>query len=184
MNLKPHVAMTRFLSLTLAVAIASVAGAQQPIPPASPTIGASGGFGAGIVAPIGALSETHAAGYVLTGLVDFSAAEQPFSFRGEVILQHFDRKRNAPAGTESMNMLSLGLSLLARTPKGASSGYLIGGIGVYRATDNGTKPGINVGAGLEVPLTFFIGIADARIHWAMTEGRPLLTIPITLGARF
>lgn len=178
--------MTRLVRLVFAASIvaATGAGAQQTVPPAAPTIGASGGFGAGIAAPIGALSETHSAGYLLTGLVDFSAADQPFSFRGEVILQHFDRKRNAPAGTESMNMVSLGLSLLARTPKQASSAYLIGGIGVYRATDNGTKPGINVGAGLEVPLTFFIGIADARIHWAMTEGRPLLTIPITLGARF
>ena len=66
----------------------------------------------------------------------------------------------------------------------ASSAYFIGGIGVYRATDNGTKPGINIGAGLEVPLTFFVGMADVRVHWVMTEGRPLLTIPITLGARF
>jgi hypothetical protein len=158
--------------------------AQQTVPPAAPTIGASAGFGAGIAAPIGALSENHAAGYVLAGLVDFSAAEQPFSFRAELTLQHFDRKRNAPAGTEGMNVVSLGASLLARTPKQASSAFLIGGIAVYRATDNGTKPGINAGAGLEVPLTFFIGMADVRVHWVMTEGRPLLTIPITIGARF
>jgi hypothetical protein len=101
-----------------------------------------------------------------------------------VILQHFDRKRNATA-TESMNLLSFGASLLARTPKQqGSSAFLIGGIAVYRVTDGGTKPGINVGAGLEVPLTFFIGMADVRMHWVMTEGRPVLTIPITLGARF
>lgn len=178
--------MTRFFRMTFVavVALASVAQAQTTVPPASPTIGASGGFGVGIAAPIGALAETHSAGYVLAALVDFSAAEQPFSFRGEVTLQHFDRESDAPVGTRSMNMLSLGLSLLARTPKQASSAYLIGGIGIYRPTDNGTKPGINAGAGLEVPLTFFIGVADVRIHWAMTEGRPLLTIPVTIGARF
>ena len=165
-------------------AAAPLAHAQHTIPPASPTIGASGGLGAGIAIPIGALSDNHAAGYTLSGLIDFSAAEQPFSFRAELIYQHFDRKRDAPAGTESMNIWSLGASLLARTPKQASSAFLIGGIAIYRPTDNGTKPGINAGAGLEVPLTFFVGMADVRFHWVMTEGRPLLTIPITLGARF
>jgi hypothetical protein len=158
--------------------------AQQTVPPASPTIGASGGLGAGIVVPVGALSDNHAAGYTLSGLIDFSAAEQPFSFRAELILQHFDRKRNSPVETDDMNIWSLGASLLARTPKQASSAFLIGGIAIYKATDNGTKPGINAGAGLEVPLTFFVGMADIRMHWVMTEGRPLLTIPITLGARF
>lgn len=178
--------MKRFtlLAFVLFVGAPLTARAQQTIPPAAPTIGASGGFGAGIVAPIGALSDTHAAGYTLAGLVDFSAAEQPFSFRAEFILQHFDKKRDAPVGTKSMNLWSLGASLLARSPMQASSAYFIGGIGVYHPTDGGTKPGINVGAGLEVPLTFFVGMADIRVHWVMTEGRPLLTIPITLGARF
>jgi hypothetical protein len=173
-----------FVALALAAMTSAPAAAQQTVPPAAPTIGASGGFGVGIAAPIGAFSDTHAAGYALAGLVDFSAAEQPFSFRAELILQHFDRKRNAPDGTEGVNMVSLGASLLARSPKAASSAYLIGGIGVYRVTDNGTKPGINAGAGLEVPLTFFIGMADIRVHWALTEGRAALTIPILLGARF
>jgi hypothetical protein len=178
--------MRRLLLLafaTTAVASSPVR-AQQTVPPASPTIGASGGIGAGIAVPIGALSDNHAAGYTLSGLIDFSAAEQPFSFRAELILQHFDRKRNAPAETDNMNIWSLGASLLARTPKQASSAFLIGGIAIYHPTDGGTKPGINAGAGLEVPLTFFVGMADVRVHWVMTEGRPLLTIPVTLGARF
>jgi hypothetical protein len=177
--------MKRLLLLALAVAVAGSTPARaQQIPPASPTIGASGGFGAGIAAPVGALSDNHAAGYILSGIVDFSAADQPFSFRAELIYQHFDRKRDAVAGTRSMNMYSFGASLLARTPKQASSAFVIGGIGIYRATDNGTKPGVNAGAGIEVPLTFFVGMADLRFHWVMTEGRPLFTIPITLGARF
>jgi hypothetical protein len=37
---------------------------------------------------------------------------------------------------------------------------------------------------LEVPLTFFVGMADVRLHYVLTEGKPSLTIPITLGARF
>jgi hypothetical protein len=172
------------LALVVIVVASTSARAQQTVPPASPTIGASGGLGMGIVVPIGALADNHAAGYTLSGIVDFSAAEQPFSFRAEVILQHFDRKRDAPDGTDNMNILSLGASLLARSPLQASSAFFIGGIGVYNATDNGTRPGLNAGAGIEVPLTFFVGMADVRIHWVMTEGRPLLSIPITLGARF
>jgi hypothetical protein len=171
-------------ALIAGVAMSSTVSAQQQTrPPASPTFGASAGGGAGIAIPLGRLSETNTAGYSFAGLVDFSAAEQPYSFRAEVVYQHFDRKRSV-VGTESKNVLSFGAALLARSVVGASSGFVIGGIGVYRPTDEGTKPGVNAGVGLEVPLTFFIGMADIRIHWVMTEGRPIVTLPITLGARF
>jgi hypothetical protein len=167
------------------IAMTSNANAQtETRPPASPTFGPSAGGGAGIAIPVGRLADSHTAGYTLTGLVDFSAADQPYSFRAEFIFQHFDKKRNAPAGTESMNVGSLGASLLARSPTGASSAYVIGGIAVYRPSNEGTKPGVNAGLGLEVPLTFFIGMADIRVHFILTESRPVVTIPITLGARF
>lgn len=171
-------------SVALIAGITSSVGAQQQTrPPASPTFGASGGGGAGIAIPVGRLSETNSAGYAVTGLVDFSAADQPYSFRGELIFQHYDRKSSV-AGSRSMNITSLGASLLARSPAGGSSGFILGGIAIYRLTGEGTKPGVNAGGGLEVPLTFFIGIADIRVHYVLTEGRPAVTIPITLGARF
>jgi hypothetical protein len=180
--------MNRIVTLALlaATALPSIAMAQQAtVPPAAPTIGASGGFGGGIAIPIGRLNDTHAAGYNLAGLVDFSAADQPYSFRLELIHQHFDSKSSAPAGTRNMSMTSLGAALLARSAqKNASSGFVIGGIAVYKMTDEGTKPGVNAGIGLEVPLTFFIGIADIRVHYVLSEGKPGVTIPITLGARF
>ena len=180
--------MNRIVTLALftAIALPSAALAQQAsVPPAAPTIGASGGFGGGIAIPIGRLNDTHAAGYTLAGLVDFSAADQPYSFRLELTRQHFDKKSTAPTGTKSMNMMSLGASLLARSAqKNASSGFVIGGIAVYNMTGEGTKPGVNAGIGLEVPLTFFIGIADIRVHYVLSEGKPGVTIPITLGARF
>lgn len=180
--------MKRFIALVLVSVIAAgSAAAQQPatIPPAAPTIGASGGLGGGIAIPLGRLNDTHAAGYSLSGLVDFSDAAQPFSFRAELIYQHFDVKTAAPPGTKNKNMWSLGASLLARSAqRTASSAYVIGGIAVYKLTDEGTKPGFNAGMGLEVPLTFFIGIADLRIHYVLSDGKPALTIPITLGARF
>ena len=172
------------LIASAAVSVPSRAVAQQAVPPAAPTIGASGGLGGGIAIPVGTLSKTHAAGYTLTGLVDFSAAEQPYSFRTELIYQRYDRKSSAPAATRDMNILSLGASLLARSTSKSSSAFVLGGIAVYRLTDNGTKPGVNAGFGLEVPLTFFVGMADVRVHYVLTEGKPMLTVPITLGARF
>ena len=174
-----------FIVIAAAVAAASPAYAQQTVPPAAPTIGASGGVGGGIAIPLGTLNTTHSAGYTLSGLVDFSAADQPYSFRAELIYQHYDRKSTAPTGLKTMNIMSLGASVLARSAnKGASSTYVIGGIGVYKLTDRGTKPGVNAGVGLEVPLTFFIGMADVRLHYVLTEGKPAVMIPITLGARF
>jgi hypothetical protein len=173
-----------FASVALCT-LSMVAGAQQTVPPAAPTIGASGGLGAGIAIPVGSLSDTHAAGYTISGIVDFSAADQPYSFRAELVYQHYDKKNAAPAGVRNMNMTSLGASLLARNPsRQGSSGYIIGGIGVYRMTDRGTKPGINAGVGLEVPLTLFVGMADIRLHYVLTDDRKVITVPITLGARF
>ena len=179
--------MHRFTCLVIMAALATAAPAiaQQTVPPAAPTIGASAGGGGGIAVPLGSLNKTHSAGYTLSGLVDFSAADQPFSFRAELIFQHYDRKSTAPAGLHSMNIASLGAAVLARSAnKGASSTFVIGGIGVYKLTDGGTKPGVNAGVGLEVPLTFFIGMADVRLHYVLTEGKPAVSIPITLGARF
>jgi hypothetical protein len=139
-------------------------------------------LGGGIALPIGQLAKTNAAGYSVEGLVDFSAAEQPYSFRLELVYQRFD-KRTAVAGAQNMNMTSLGGTILSRRPKGASSAFVLGGIAVYKATGHGTKPGLSVGGGLEVPLTFFIGMADLRVHYVLAD-KPMVTIPITLGARF
>jgi hypothetical protein len=159
--------------------------ATQSVPPAAPTIGASGGIGGGIAIPIGRLADTHSAGYTLAGLVDFSDANQPYSFRAELIYQRYDHKTSGiGAGMKNMNMLSAGASLLARKANRASSTFLLGGIAVYRLTEGGTKPGFNAGVGIEVPLTFFVGIADLRLHYVLTEGRPTMSIPVTLGARF
>ena len=162
---------------------ARAAAQQTTVPPASPTIGASGGFGGGISLPVGQLSKTNAPGYSLEGLVDFSAADQPFSFRAEFVYQRFDKK-SAVAGATNMNLTSLGGSIMARKPKGASSAFGLAGIAIYRASNQGTKPGVSLGGGLEVPLTYFVGIADIRIHYVLTDKKPLVTIPITLGARF
>src|SRR3954471_3328735 len=104
--------MNRFTSLVLlgSLALSGTAAAQtQTVPPASPTIGASGGLGGGIAIPVGRLADTHAAGYTLESLVDFSAADQPYSFRAELIYQRYDHKSTGVgASVRDMNILSLG----------------------------------------------------------------------------
>ena len=180
--------MNRLASSALFLACLATSAAAQPtqaVPPAAPTFGASGGLGAGIAIPIGRLADTHSAGYTVAGLVDFSAAEQPYSFRAELIYQRYDHKTSGiGAGMKNMNIVSVGGSLLARKSNKASSTFLLGGIAVYRLTDGGTKPGFDAGLGIEVPLTFFVGTADVRLHFVLSESRPTMTIPITLGARF
>src|SRR5689334_8863811 len=106
--------MRRIVSIALAsLLVAGSAGAQTTsVPPASPTIGASGGLGGGIALPMGDLAKTNAAGYELMGLVDFSAAEQPFSFRMELTYQRYDKDVSV-AGSNNMNLISLGGTLLA-----------------------------------------------------------------------
>ena len=177
--------MRRIAYIALAsLLVTGTASAQRDsVPPASPTYGASGGIAGGIALPLGDLAKTNAAGYSLLGLVDFSAADQPFSFRMELAYQRYDADV-AVAGSKNMNLISLGGTLLARKPRGASSAYASGGIAVYRATGRGTKPGVNIGGGLDVPLTYFVGMAELRIHYVMTDKKPIVTIPITLGARF
>src|SRR5213595_1755802 len=103
------------LALVAVLVAGASAAAQQTVPPAAPTIGASGGVGGGIAVPLGTLNTTHSTGYTLSGLVDFSAAATPYSFRAELIFQHYDRKGSAPAGTRNMNMMSFGASVLARS---------------------------------------------------------------------
>src|SRR4051812_44724617 len=181
-QLQNHMPRIPLVAVFALIAVSAPAMAQRAVPPASPTIGASGGFGAGIAIPVGRLSGTHTAGYTAMGLVDFSAADQPFSFRTELTFQHYDHKTTNALSDE--NITSLGASLLARTPKSTASAYFLGGIGIYHAKAEGTKPGLNFGAGLEVPLTYFIGFADLRMHYMLSQGRPAITIPITLGARF
>ena len=177
--------MKNLVSFALAATfVASPLFAQRTVPPAAPTIGASAGAGGGIAIPVGRWSDFHGAGYTVSGLVDFSAAEQPYSFRAEFSWQRYDRKNSAPNGTDNKNVVALSANLLARTPAAASSAYAIAGIGIYRVTHEGTRPGLNLGGGLEVPLTFFVGIADIRLHWVLSEGSSGLAIPITLGARF
>lgn len=172
----------------LASVVAGTAGAQASGPaPAAPSqsdyyVPLFGGS-AGIAIPLGRLSDDHAAGYALGGVVEYAVTGQPYSLRGEVGFQRFALKSGRTAG-DDVNLLSLGSSIVYRLQQSAAQTFVTGGIAIYNATREGTRPGFNGGGGVEIPLTGFTAVAEARLHVMLADGKPLLTLPLTVGVRF
>ena len=140
------------------------------------------GVTAGIAIPVGRLSDDHAAGYVLGGVVEYAVSGQPYSLRGEATYQRFSLKEGH-AG-DDVNLLSLGTTVVYRLQKSSTQTFVSGGIAIYNATREGTRPGFNVGTGVEIPLTGFSAVAEARLHVMLADGRPVMTLPLTVGVRF
>ena len=186
---------TPALALALSVAAAATAGAQASGPAAgqpatiAPMYVPIFGVTAGIALPVGRVADDHAAGYALGGLVEYAVAGQPYALRGELLLQHFALKSGRTTGGD-VNLTSLGATLVFKTlqaPSGVTtaSTFATAGIAVYHGTDGlGTRPGANAGAGIEIPLTGFSATGEARLHLMLADGRPVLTVPLTVGIRF
>ena len=174
------------LAATSAVASAQVSGPANPTAPAPrtqsdyyvPLYGVTGG----IAIPAGRLADDHAAGYALGGVVEYAVNGQPYSLRGEALFQRFALKSNHVG--DASNVVSLGTTIVYRLQKSATQTFVSGGIAIYNATGEGTRPGFNVGTGVEIPLTGFSAVAEARLHVMLADGRPVLTIPLTVGVRF
>ena len=140
------------------------------------------GITAGISIPVGRLADDHAAGYTLGALLEYAVSGQPYSLRGEAIFQRFPLK-SGRAGRD-VNLLSVGTTIVYRLQKAAAQTFVTGGIAIYNATSEGTRPGFNLGGGVEIPLTGFTAIAEARLHVMLADTRPVLAIPLTVGVRF
>ena len=139
---------------------------------------------AGIAIPVGRLSDDHAAGYVLGAVAEYAVANQPYSLRAEGILQRFALKSNRTAGRDA-TLISIGTNIVYRLDMvSAARTFVTGGIAIYNATDEGTRPGINGGTGVEIPLTGFTAVAEARLHLMLADVRPIMTVPFTLTIRF
>ena len=174
------------LVLALGLSFAGIASAQTSGPGSTPPIGNMytpifGGT-AGIAIPIGRLADDHAAGYTVGGLVEYGVTGQPYALRGELIYQRFNVK-SGHAGRD-VNLTSLGATIVYKMQDTPTSTFLTGGIAIYNATDAGTRPGANVGAGVEIPLTGFSATGEARLHVMFADGRPIITLPLTVGVRF
>jgi hypothetical protein len=174
------------LVLALGVSLAGVASAQTSGPGATPPIGNMytpifGGT-AGIAIPIGRLADDHGAGYTVGGLVEYGVTGQPYALRGELIYQRFNAKKGHDV--KDVNLTSLGATIVYKMQDTPTNTFLTGGIAIYSATEAGTRPGANVGAGIEIPLTGFSATGEARLHVMFADGRPIITLPLTVGVRF
>jgi hypothetical protein len=163
------------LSLALSAAIAGAASAQTSGPPAS-----APGTISTLYTPV--FGVTAGIALTLGGLVEYAVAGQPYALRGELIYQRFALKSDH-AGS-SVNLTSLGATLVLKNSATPSNTFLTAGIAIYNGTDVGTRPGINGGGGIEIPLTGFSATGEARLHLVLADGRPVLTLPLTVGIRF
>jgi hypothetical protein len=138
---------------------------------------------AGIAIPIGRLSDDHAAGYALGAVAEYAVSGQPYSLRAEGMFQRFALKADH-AGRDA-NVLDIGTSIVYRLDMMSQARtFVTGGIAIYNATDEGTRPGINAGTGVEIPLTGFSAVAEARLHLMLADARPIMTLPFTITIRF
>ena len=137
---------------------------------------------AGIAIPVGRLSDDHAAGYLFGGLVEYGVTGQPYALRGEVLFQRFPLKSGRVG--DNINLFSLGSTIVYKLQQSVTNTFVTGGIAIYTGTGLGTRPGANVGTGIEIPLTGFSATGEARLHLMLADGRPVITLPLTVGVRF
>jgi hypothetical protein len=177
---------TKTLFLLLALSGVAAPAAAQVSGPGSVPVGNMytpifGGT-AGIAIPIGRLADDHAAGYLIGGLVEYGVTGQPYALRGELLFQRFALKQNRVG--DDVNLFSLGSTIVYKLQQSPMNTFVTGGIAIYRGTNLGTRPGANVGTGIEIPLTGFSATGEARVHVMLSDGRPVITLPLAVGVRF
>jgi len=154
----------------------------------------------GIAIPAGRLGDQHAAGYHIGGLVEFAVPNQPYALRAEAMFERF-ALQSGEAGSD-VSVFAFGPTILYQMQRTQRGTFLTGGIAIYHATTEtittgttttgtttverpgGTRPGFNLGTGITFPLTGFSALAEVRFHVMLTEDKPILTLPISVGAKF
>ena len=190
------------VALLAASTVSSAVGAQVSGPSAAGAPGQPAqyyplyGAALGIAIPAGRLGEDHAAGYHIGGLVEFAVPNQAYALRGEAMFERFALE-SGKAG-DDVSVFAIGPTVVYRMqPATATSTFLTGGIAIYHATTEtittgattierpgGTRPGFNIGTGINFPLTEFSAVAEVRFHVMLTENKPILTLPLSIGAKF
>jgi hypothetical protein len=172
------------LSLALAIPAAAQVSGPGTAAPGQPTAyyplyGAT----AGISIPAGRLGDDHAAGYALSGLVEFAVPNQAYALRAEASFQRFALKSGRTAG-DDVSLFSIGPTILYQVQQTPAQTYLLGGIAIYNATGEGARPGFNLGGGIGFPLSGFSAIGEIRLHVMLADRKPILALPLSVGVRF
>jgi hypothetical protein len=141
------------------------------------------GIGGGISVPAGGIAKDRQPGFNLDAMAEFRTPSEPLGLRGEVLYQYFGRDQNVATSTTA-NTVAFLVNVVYHAPKSQVRPYLIGGMGLYHISDHGNNAGFNAGTGLTIPLTGMGAYAEARVHFALSQGPSFVTIPITFGITF
>jgi hypothetical protein len=141
------------------------------------------GIGGGISIPAGGLAKDRQPGFNLDAMAEFRTPSEPLGLRGEVLYQYFGRDKSALNSTDA-NTVAFLVNVVYHAPKSQVRPYLIGGMGLYHWSDNGNSAGFNVGTGLTIPLTGMGAYAEARLHFALSQGPSFIAVPVTFGITF
>lgn len=141
------------------------------------------GLGAGMSIPAGSLNDGYSAGFNLSGLVELRAPQEAVGVRAELLWERFEPKEDVTA-IENKNAVAVVLNAMYFVPEYALRPYFIGGMGFYHVSDQGNRPGLNFGMGLDIPLSGMAAHLEVRLHKVLTDGNTYSTVPIAFGVKF
>jgi hypothetical protein len=145
---------------------------------------------AGATVPVGSTADGYDIGYNVTAAIGIKPPLAPLGLRIDGMWNEIEGKGNAN-GKLRLLAGSANVTLSGAGP--VPMGYLIAGVGAYNAkfvdraitiggNTSNTEFGLNVGGGINFPLTGFSTFLEARFHF-LTDSE-IKIIPITFGLRF
>lgn len=156
---------------------------------AAPALQAQASFSiaAGAAVPMGGTADVLKTGYNVTAGIGIKPPLAPLGFRVEGMFNQMDYKTS----TFGSARVLAGVANVTLSGVAMPMGYLIGGVGIYNfsspdiaGSTSTTKPGFNIGAGLNFPLTGFSTFAEIRFHLVTTDNSSTKFVPITFGIKF
>jgi len=146
---------------------------------------------AGLALPMGDFGEGSKMGYNVTAGLGLKPAMIPVGIRIEGMYNAFAADAAGVDFTTTIMALTANATVSSVTI--VPMGYLIGGLGMYRADATGDDAtgveassdlGFNIGAGLNIPLTGFGTYVEGRFHIVNTEGGSTTFFPLVFGVKF
>jgi hypothetical protein len=188
------------LALAALAILCPAAQAQLLPPPRVPPLPASepdewgGGFAAGVSSPLRDVGRIADPGYHVTAFMTTSAPSALVGNRLEGSVSQFNYPAVPGSSGGSVRILSLVMNGVINTPHP----YVIGGIGVYHASSTcggcakWTRPGANVGAGVQFGLGGVQAYCEVRWHYIASQVDPTPAglntgtwfVPVSFGLKF
>ena len=153
----------------------------------------SAGVGGGFTAVTGdARRVWDFGGFHMQGMVAFGRATSAVGFRTDLMYQRFTSSLPGEAGSTS-DLAGI-VSVVYSPTTYLLKPYVLGGLGVYRSTDNFdaaeiheepiTRFGVNAGVGARLGFVRFGTFIEARFHRIFGTNRDIDFVPVTVGVMF